>query len=303
MYKKYLFQNKKSKIEINKRIKEISYLITKIYKLVLNENININYINRYIFINSIRIISILKFKYLQLESKEKEELNIETIKELLLIFKKEETESEKEIDYELQKKNILNIIILHDKLCNEFCTRKTNETNEDIIDFIERLFNEYDSLNEILKELINKNFIDELFINFITDMNSFIELNEKIEEDKINILKEFIKLTTEIINKCGFDEYENINYYENIFKIQLLNFKMKEIIQKQNNILKLNDDLNKISESKNMIEIQKILEEINKEIEKNDNLINIYNLEINKIKNLSNSQCTEDEKLEEQLNE
>jgi hypothetical protein len=303
MYKKYLFQNKKSRIEINKRIKEISLLITKIYKLVLNENININDINRDIFINSIRIISILKFKYLQLESKERDELNIETIKELLLIFKKEETESEIEIDYDLQKKNILNIIILHDKLCNEFCKRKTNETNEDIIDFIERIFNEYDSLNEILKELINKNFIDELFSNFITDMNSFIELNEKIEEDKINILKEFIKLTTEIINKCGFDEYENISYYENIFKIQLLNYKMKQTIQKQNNILKLNDDLNKISESKNMIEIQKILEEINKEIEKNDNLINIYNLEIDKIKNLSYSHGTEDEKINEQLDE
>ena len=311
IYKKYVFQNKKSKIEINKRIREISYLITKIYKLVLNENININDINRDIFINSIRIISILKFKYLQLESKDREELNIDTIKELLLIFKKEETESEieKEIDYELQKKNILNIIILHDKLCNEFCTKKTidinetNETNEDIIDFIERMFNEYDTLNELLKEIINTHFIDELFSNFITEMSSFIELNEKIEEDKINILKEFIKLTNEIINKCGFEEYENISYYENIFKIQLLNFKMIQTKQKQNNILKLNNDLNKISESKNMIEIQKILEEINKEIEKNDNLINVYNLEIDKIKNLSSSQGTEDEKIDEQLDE
>jgi hypothetical protein len=298
MYKKEETNFLKKRIEISKRIKEITIIIKRIYKLVLNETVDISDINREIFINSVRIISIIRLKI------KNTELNKDKIKELLLIFngnqinrdEEEETEIENQTDseYENHKNNILNVIKIYDQLFNEF-----GNENEDFIEFIERLFNEYDILNNIL-EMTNENLIDNLLNNFVSEFKEFIELNEKILEDEINILKEFIKLTLEIINKVN-DEFYNIGYYENIFKIQLCNFKMIQTINKQNNILKLNNELKEISETKDNSEIQKISEEIEKEIEKNNQIINSYNNEIEKIKNWSSSQSEEDDNLDDEL--
>ena len=299
MYKKEKNIYMKKRIEINKRIKEISIIIKKIYKLVLNETIDVSDINHEIFINSIRIISIIKLKT------KNTELNKDKIKELLLIFNgnqtnetetEEETEKENKTDseFENQKNNIINVIKVYDQLYDEF-----GNDNEDFIEFIERLFIEYNTLNEIL-EVLNENLMDDLLINFVSELKEFIELNEKILEDKINILKEFIKLTLEIINKVN-DEFYNIGYYENIFKIQLCNFKMNQTKNTQNNILKLNNELKEISEAKDNSEIQKISDEIEKEIEKNNLIINSYMNEIEKIKNWSNSQSEEDDNLDDEL--
>jgi hypothetical protein len=319
IYKKEKNILQKKKIEINKRIKEILLIIKKIYKLVLNETINIHdpKFDRIAFINSLSIISIIKLKTKDVE------LNNEIIKEVLLIFngnnqikEKEEietNESQKDTiesskdtiisveienktdsEYETHKNNILNVIKMYDLLYIEF----GNET-EDFVEFIERLFNEYDILKEIL-ETTNENFMDNLLINFISEFKEFIELNEKILEDEINILKEFIRLTLEIIDKVN-DEFYNIGYYENIYKIQLCNFKMKQTINTQNNISKLNNELKEISEAKDNSEIQKISDEIEKEIEKNNQIINSYNNEIQKIKNYSNTQSEEDDNLDDEL--
>ena len=285
IYKKYNFQNKKKKIEINKRIKEISIIIKNIYKLVLNDSIDINNFNREMFINSLRIISIIKLKI-------KDDVKIN---DKLVIFSpldtkdtqdtKDNQDTQDTQNTQNTQKNILNIIKLHDLIYKEYC----NE-NEDIIEFIERILNEYDSLNEILNLIISDTKMDDLFNNFVKEINTFIELNENILEDEINILKEFIKLTGEIINKFDFNEYENIIYYENIFKIQLFNFKKSQTEHSNNNLLKLNDELNKMSESKNILELQKILEEVQKEVNKNNELINVYNFEIDIIKHSHTSE-------------
>jgi len=307
IYKKVKSLLRKRIIEINKRIKEISLIIKRIYKLVLNENINICDINRESFINSISIILIIKLNYDKLI--QDSELNDDKIKEILLIFnggKKSETqetekteETEETEKFNKQKNNILNVIKIYNQIYAEF-------GSEDIIELLEKLFNEYDNLKELLEDT-NENQIENLFINFVNEIKEIIELNEKILEDEINILKEFIKLTTEIIIRINdmfndeFNEYYNLTYYENLFKIQLINFKKIQVNNTYNNLLKLNNELKEMSHIENGPEVEKILEEVEKEIQKNKQLIISYDVDIQKIKELTISQSEEDDILDEDL--
>jgi hypothetical protein len=285
----------KQTIEIKKRLKEILLIIKKIYKLVLNDNNiqNISEINRETLISSLQIISIIKFKL------KDSILNNDTIKELLSVFNQEiKQDSLSDSEYEIQKNNILSVLLTYDKIYDEYeCVNP--------VEFIEKLFLESDNLNEILLE-INLLNINELFINFANEMKTFIELNEQIMEDEINILKEFIRLSIDILIKINelypndFNDFVNYSYYENLYKIQFINFKKRQLEITYNNLIKLNKELKEIPESK-MSDISKISKEVEKEIEKNFKLINNYNSEIENILKYTNSQSDEDEKLDDDI--
>jgi len=288
----------KQTIEIKKRLKEILLIIKKISKLIINDNDNIQNIsdiNRETLISSLQIISIIKFKL------KDSILNTDTIKDVLSIFNQEiKSDSLSESEYEIQKNNILSVLLTYDKIYSEYeCVNP--------VEFIEKLFLESDNLNEILLE-INIININELFINFANEIKTFIDLNEQIMEDEINILKEFIRLSIDILIKINelypdnFNEFINYSYYENLYKIQLINFKKKQLETTYHNLIKLNKELKEIPESK-MSDISKISKEVEKEIEKNFKLINNYNSDIEKIVSLNsnNSQSEEDDKLDDDI--
>jgi len=300
--------------EINKRLEYIKILIETIYKLILNDSVDIEIIidDKENFLNSVRIISLIFIKINNLlikksinDNNDDENIDIllnnkENIKEIINIFNKNEDE---EFDIKLYKINIINVIKLYKKI-NFY-----NNTEFDIVYFLENLINEFIQIKEILESnFYNK--IDEYFLNFSDQIKILIKYIDDNDETDNYLLNSFNDIIIDLIINLNKDnniesiknQYLNnknenekkylknqiesieklidINLYHNIKLLYNSINKLNELIILEN---QLNSQIDEIELDNNIENIKKIRLELIEEIKKYK--LNIDIMEI-KLKNV-----------------
>ena len=298
LYNKFNRIIKLNKSEVNRRLKRITIIIENIYKLVLNNNEQIDNIyneHRENFINSIQIISIIKLKIDNLLKEHKKDTKIDIkidyiddlfknnpkiINEILAIFTNSNNSDSASNDENIIGSNILhikNILKMYENilniinLSNDTINIEISEIDIDI-NYIDGLFDEYSNL-KLIENSFLENHIDNQISIFIEDIKEFISLNENCDEDDHNILIELNKLIIELIT----DVKNNQN-------INILNVRLNELEELEG--------LNKIS-SNNQCEISYLKKEIDEielfcNIELFESIQKIYNLNFKKNKINSN---------------
>jgi hypothetical protein len=308
LYSKFNKIMKLNKNEVNRRLKRIITVIENIYKLVLNNNEQIDNIyneHRENFINSIQIISIIKLKIDNLLKEHKKENQIDTkietkidyidnlfknnpktINEILAIFRNCNNSDSESNDENTINSNILhikNILKMYENILNiiNLSNDTLNISKPELeidINYIDGLLDEYSNLKSIENSFL-ENHIDNQISIFIDDIKEFISLNENCDEDDHNILIELNKLIIELIS--DIKNNQNIN---------ILNVRLNELEELEE--FKGLDGLNEIS-SNNQCEISYLKKEINEielfcNIELFESIQKIYNLNFKKDKINSN---------------
>ena len=172
--------------EVKKRIKYIKIIIERIYKLILNDNKNIEKIlkDKQSLISSLQIITIVKLK--------KDPSQLSQLFNL-----------SKSINIEDHIKNLLNIYDQIDELL---------KYPQNILEYIEELINEYENLFEMLDDFFYNN-LPEIIHEYVEEIN--LILNEDRLDDLSDIydtIVDEIKSNNNIVLLTGrLNELENNN--------------------------------------------------------------------------------------------